>query len=160
MAISKIILNGVTQMDLTGDTVVADKLLQSYTAHGADGEPIVGTASGGVSKNAQAVQGTTRTNSSTMTAIGAELTVSKTGIYDVYWSAFRNNTSSGYTWQSQLYVGGAAYGSANTSFTNNQQNNHLTNVSLTANQKIRVYGSTTRGSSYYISAPTLAIIET
>ena len=44
MAISKIILNGVTQMDLTGDTVVADKLLQSYTAHGADGEPIIGTS--------------------------------------------------------------------------------------------------------------------
>ena len=159
MAISKIILNGVTQMDLTGDTVVADKLLSPYTAHGADGEPITGTASGGVSKNAQVVQGTTRTNSSTMTAIGAEMTVSKTGTYDVYWSAFRNNTSSGYTWQSQLYIGGSAYGSANTSFTNNQQNNHLTNVSLTANQKIRVYGSTTRGSSYYISAPTLTIIE-
>lgn len=44
MAISKIILNGVTQMDLTGDTVQADKLLQSYTAHGADGNPITGTS--------------------------------------------------------------------------------------------------------------------
>ena len=159
MAISKIILNSVTQMDLTGDTVQADRLLSPYTAHGADGEPITGTASGGVSKNVQVVQGTTRTNSSTMTAIGAEMTVSKTGTYDVYWSAFRNNTSSGYTWQSQLYIDGTAHGSANTSFTNNQQNNHLTNVSLTANQKIRVYGSTTRGSSYYISAPTLTIVE-
>ena len=119
-----------------------------------------GTGSGGgASKNTQVVQGTTRTNSSTMTAIGAEMTVSKTGTYDVYWSAFRNNTSSGYTWTSQLYVGGTAYGSGNTSFTNNQQNNHLTNVSLTANQKIRVYRSTTRGSSYYISAPTLVIVE-
>jgi len=47
MAISKIILNGVTQMDLTQDTVVADKLRQSYTAHGADGLPIIGTDSGG-----------------------------------------------------------------------------------------------------------------
>lgn len=44
MAISKIILNGVTQMDLTGDTVAADKLLSAYTAHGADGEPITGTS--------------------------------------------------------------------------------------------------------------------
>lgn len=44
MAISKLILNGVTQMDLTGDTVVADKLLSPYTAHGADGEPITGTS--------------------------------------------------------------------------------------------------------------------
>ena len=116
-------------------------------------------ASGGTSKNTQVVQGTTRTNSSSMTAIGAEMTVSKTGTYDVYWSAFRNNTSSGYTWTSQLYIDGTAHGTANTSFTNNQQNNHLTNVSLTANQKIRVYGSTTRGSSYYISAPTLVIVE-
>lgn len=159
MAISKLILNGVTQMDLTGDTVAAANLLSPNTAHGADGEPIVGTASGGTSKSTQVVQGTTRTNSSTVTAIGAEMTVSKTGTYDVYWSAFRNNTSSGYTWQSQLYIDGTAHGSANTSFTNNQQNNHLTNVSLTANQKIRVYGSTTRGSSYYISAPTLVIVE-
>lgn len=47
MAYSKIIFNGTTQIDLTQDTVVADKLYQSYTAHGADGLPIVGTATGG-----------------------------------------------------------------------------------------------------------------
>lgn len=213
MAISKIILNGVTQMDVTGKTVTAGDMLSGVTALKNDGTDITGNIAsktsadltannltvtapaghyasaasktlsdenlvagnikknttifgvtgsyegGGSSKNVQVVQGTTRTNSSTMTAIGAEMTVSKAGTYDVYWSAYRNNTSSGYTWQSQLYVGGAAYGTANTSFTNNQQNNHLSSVSLTANQKIRVYGSTTRGSSYYISAPTLVIVE-
>lgn len=42
MAISKIILNGVIQMDLTQDTVAADKLVQSYTAHGADGLLVTG----------------------------------------------------------------------------------------------------------------------
>lgn len=42
-AISKIILNGVTQMDLTADTVEADNLLTGETAHGADGEAVVGT---------------------------------------------------------------------------------------------------------------------
>ena len=47
MAISKIILNGVTQMDLTQDTVAAGNLISPNTAHGADGEPIIGTASGG-----------------------------------------------------------------------------------------------------------------
>lgn len=47
MAISKIILNGVTQMDLTQDTVAAANLISPNTAHGADGEAIVGTASGG-----------------------------------------------------------------------------------------------------------------
>ena len=48
MAISKIILNGVTQMDLTQDTVAVNNLISPNTAHGADGEAIVGTASGGV----------------------------------------------------------------------------------------------------------------
>lgn len=47
MAFSKIILNGVTQMDVTQDTVAADKLLTGYTATGADGEKITGTYSGG-----------------------------------------------------------------------------------------------------------------
>lgn len=42
MAISKIVYGGNTLIDLTGDTVVASKLLTGYTAHGADGEPIVG----------------------------------------------------------------------------------------------------------------------
>ncbi len=44
MGISKIILNGVTQMDLTGDTVTASTLFAPQTAHGADGEPVAGTA--------------------------------------------------------------------------------------------------------------------
>lgn len=113
----------------------------------------------GSSKNVQIVQGTTRTNSSTATAIGAELTVSKAGTYDVYWSGFRTNTSASYTWGTCLYIDGTAYGTENTTWTNNQQNNHLTGLSLTANQKIRVYGRQTRGTSYYISAPTLIIIE-
>ena len=160
MAISKIILNGVTQMDLTGDTVAANNLISPNTAHGADGEAIVGTASGGgSSKNTQVVQGTTRTNSSTATAIGAELTVSKSGTYDIYWSGFRTNTSASYTWGTQLYIDGTAYGSENTTWTNNQQNNHLTNISLTVGQKLRVYGRETRGTSYYVCAPTLVIVE-
>lgn len=115
---------------------------------------------GGESKNAQVVQGTTRTNSSTMTAIGAELTVSKTGKYDIYYSCLRTNTSSSYTWATRLYIDGVAYGSSeNTTWTNNQQNTHLTNISLTANQKLRVYGRETRSTSYYVCAPMLAIIE-
>lgn len=115
--------------------------------------------SSGSSKNTQVVQGTTRTTSSTLTAIGAEMTVTKTGTYDVYWSAFRSSTSGSYTYATQLYVGGSAYGSENSTWSNHVQNNHLTNVSLTANQKIRVYGRNSRGSSYYIYAPTLVIVE-
>lgn len=37
MAISKIILNGVTQMNVTQDTVASNNLLSGYTATGADG---------------------------------------------------------------------------------------------------------------------------
>lgn len=47
MAKNKIIYNGNTLIDLTGDTVTADKLLQGYTAHDRTGEIIIGTASGG-----------------------------------------------------------------------------------------------------------------
>lgn len=43
MANSKIIYDGRVLMDLTADTVKADKLLKGFTAHGADGEPITGT---------------------------------------------------------------------------------------------------------------------
>ena len=123
-------------------------------------EVVVNVSGGGTSKNTQVVQGTTRTTSSTLTAIGAEMTVSKTGTYDIYWSAFRSSTSGSYTYGTRLYVGGTAYGTENTTWTNHVQNNHLENVSLTENQKIRVYGRNSRGSSYYIYAPTLVIVET
>lgn len=43
MAISKVIYGGNTLIDLTADTIKADKLLEGYTAHGADGEPVTGT---------------------------------------------------------------------------------------------------------------------
>lgn len=43
MANSKIIFNGQVLIDLTQDTVVADKLLLGYTAHGKDGELVTGT---------------------------------------------------------------------------------------------------------------------
>ena len=123
-------------------------------------ELVVNVSGGsGTSKNAQVVQGTTRTNSSTMTAIGAEMTVGKTGTYDIYWSAFRSSTSSSYTYATQLYIDNSAHGSENSTWSNHVQNNHLTSVSLTANQKLRVRGRNSRGSSYYIYAPTLVIVE-
>ena len=114
----------------------------------------------GTSKNAQVVQSTTRTSASTLTAIGAELTVSKTGTYDIYYSCFRTNTSASYTWATRLYINGTAYGTAeDATWTNNQQNTHLSNISLTTGDKLRVYGRNTRGTSYYICAPMLVIVE-
>lgn len=43
MAYSKIIYGGNVLIDLTGDTVAADKLLAGITAHGKDGEEITGS---------------------------------------------------------------------------------------------------------------------
>lgn len=42
MGKSKIIFGGQVLIDLTADTIKADKLLKGYTAHGADGEIITG----------------------------------------------------------------------------------------------------------------------
>ena len=151
----------------TAVTVTASELVSGSETKTANGtydvtnlaELVVNVASGS-SKNTQVVQSTTRTNASTLTAIGAELTVSKTGTYDIYYSCFRTNTSASYTWATRLYINGTAYGTAeNATWTNNQQNTHLSNISLTADDKLRVYGRNTRGTSYYICAPMLAIVE-
>lgn len=45
MAISKVVFGDETLIDLTSDTVAADKLLTGFTAHGKDGELITGTCS-------------------------------------------------------------------------------------------------------------------
>ena len=141
---------------LTDANLTAGNIKKNVTIFGVTGTLESG---GGSSKNVQVVQGTTRTTSSTLTAIGAEMTVSKTGTYDVYWSSFRSNTSTQYTYATKLYINGTGYGSEQTTWSNHQQNVHLSNVSLSANDKIRVYGRESRGSSYYMYAPTLVIIE-
>lgn len=43
MAINKVVYGDQVLIDLTGDTVTADKLLSGFTAHGKDGSPIEGT---------------------------------------------------------------------------------------------------------------------
>lgn len=43
MATNKIVYNGNTLIDLTGDTVAADKLASGYTAHDRSGTQITGT---------------------------------------------------------------------------------------------------------------------
>ena len=43
MGVSKVIYGGETLIDLTADSVKADKLLKGITAHGANGDKITGT---------------------------------------------------------------------------------------------------------------------
>lgn len=47
MGINKIIYNGGTLIDLTGDTVTSNSLMEGYTAHDRTGAIIIGTATGG-----------------------------------------------------------------------------------------------------------------
>lgn len=123
-----------------------------------NGSLLTGTNSGGggSSMNVQVAQSTSRATSSTYTSV-ISLTCSVAGTYDVYWDCFRSSTSG--TSGSQLYVGGSAYGTANTTFTNHVQNNHLTGVTLSKNQTVAVYARS-RGSNYYAYVGTLVIKQT
>ena len=150
-------VEAVSQTNLT-----ADNIKNGTTVTISNGSSnlwsVTGTYSGGSSKNVQVLQSTSRTNASSLTKVLGDLTVSKTGTYDIYWSGGRSNTSTSYTWGTRLYVDGTGYGTENTTWTNNCQSNHLSNVSLTANQKLSVYARGRTG-SYYTFAPMLVIIE-
>ena len=108
-----------------------------------------------VEKNVQTQQSTSRRNN---TALGSvtSLTCEVAGTYDVDWTCTRSSTSG--TWGSQLYINGTAYGTENTTFSNNVQNNHLTGVTIPANATVAVYGRSRSG--YYIYVPQLTIEQT
>ena len=80
---SKIILNGTTLMDVTQDTVAADKLMTNYTATKNDGSKITGTLSGAVvvTEEQDAAGGTikhiTATNISDTTAVASDVASGK-----------------------------------------------------------------------------------
>ena len=124
----------------------------------SDGSQATGTNSGGggSSMNVQIAQSTSRASSSTYTNV-ISLTCNTAGKYDIYWDCFRSST--GGTNGSQLYVKGSAYGTANTTFTNHIQNNHLTGVTLAKNDTVAVYARS-RGSNYYAYVGTLTIKQT
>ena len=48
MGINKVQYGNTVLIDLTSDTVTADKLMQGYTAHDRSGALITGTATGGI----------------------------------------------------------------------------------------------------------------
>lgn len=72
MAISKVIYGGNVLIDLTGDSVTADKLLVGATAHGKDGEPVEGAcsfdvdSSGATATEAEVLSGKTFARGGTM----------------------------------------------------------------------------------------------
>lgn len=144
--------------DVTDTTAAASDVASGKYFYTAAGVRTAGTNSGGggSSMNVQVAQSTSRATSSTYTSV-VSLTCSVAGTYDVYWSCFRSSTSG--TSGSQLHVGSSAYGTANTTFTNHIQNNHLTGVTLSKNQTVAVYARS-RGSNYYAYVGTLVIKQT
>lgn len=62
MAYNKVTYNGSTLIDLSADTVTADKILSGATAHGSDGESITGSM-----VNRGAVSGTIATKDAVYT---------------------------------------------------------------------------------------------
>ena len=152
----------------TGVTVQASELVsgtKEITANGTDidvtnyekVDVAVPTGGGGDSKNVQVAAGVNRVATTSYTAVtGQTLTVAKTGTYDVYWTGYRSST--GGTNGSQLYIGSTAYGSAQTTFSNNAQAVHLTGVSLTAGQTVTVRARA-RSTSYYMYVGNLTIVE-
>lgn len=116
---------------------------------------VTGTYSGGSSKNVQTNQSTSRTSSTSLTSVNS-LTCSAAGTYDVYWTCDRSSTSG--TWSSRLYLGGTAYGSEQTTWSNHVQTVHLSNVTISANQTVAVYVKA-RGTNYYGYAPQLTIVQ-
>lgn len=70
MGINKVQYGNTTLIDLTNDTVTADKLMQGYTAHDRSGAVITGTATGG-GTGAISVVDTTDTNGGTIRTITA-----------------------------------------------------------------------------------------
>ena len=157
-ALEEVNLGAISQTNLTAANIKSGTTITISNGQ-SNLWSVTGTYSGGGGdKNVQISQSTTRNNASSLTKANGDLTVSKTGTYDIYWTASRSNTSTSYTWGSRLYVDGEGYGTENTSWSNNVQNNHLSNVSLTANQKLSVY-TRGRSGSYYTYAPMLLIIE-
>lgn len=152
---NKVTVDGTTLIDLSQDTVAsASDIVSGKIGHLNDGTQVTGTASGS-SKNVQTAQSTSRRSNTELGSI-TSLTCSTAGTYDVYWTCARSNTSQ--TWGSQLYINDTAYGTENTTWTNNVQNNHLTGVVLSANATVAVYGRSRSG--YYIYAPQLTIVQT
>lgn len=150
----------------TGVSVTAAELVSGSETKTENGtydvtnlEEIVVNVSGGGgdSKNVQVASGVNRVNTTSYTEVsGQSLTVAKTGTYHVYWTGYRSSTSG--TNGSQLYIGSTAYGSAQTTFSNNAQAVHLSNVSLTQGQTIAVRARA-RTTSYYMYVGNLTIVE-
>ena len=104
MAVNKVVYGTTVLVDLTGDTVTADKLLKGATAHDASGEKITGTmeaGSGGSSDN--------NCEAYHITSASAKLNFKTTGTVKVWGYG---TIASGYSTSVCAFVGDGYYKSA------------------------------------------------
>ena len=155
--LSKVVVGAVSQTNLVAGNIKSGTTVSISNGNG-NLWSVTGTytGGGGSSMNVQTNQSTSRTTSTTLASVNS-LTCTTAGTYDVYWTCTRSSTSG--TWSSQLYVGGSASGSEQTTWSNHVQNVKLTNVTIAANQTVAVYAKS-RGSNYYAYAPQLTIVQT
>lgn len=81
---NKIVYNGTTLIDLTGDTVTPSVLMEGYTAHDASGAPIVGSATGGgvlIEDTTDSHGGTIRTITTTNLVTLGQKSITQNGTY-------------------------------------------------------------------------------
>lgn len=108
MAVNKVVYGTTVLVDLTKDTVTADKLLKGATAHNAAGEPITGTmeaGSGGSSDN--------NCEAYHITSASAKLNFKTTGTVKVwgYGTATSGYMTSMYAFCGDGYYKSASWGS-------------------------------------------------
>ena len=104
MAVNKVVYGTTVLVDLTGDTVTADKLLKGATAHDASGEQITGTMEAG--------SGGSRDNNCEayhITSASAKLNFKTTGTVKVWGYG---TATSGYSTSVYAFVGDGYYKSA------------------------------------------------
>lgn len=163
MAINKVKYGSQTLIDLTADTVTADKLASGVTAHDKTGNKITGTMSAGGTSipaptaGSQPVRADHRVVSvkkTSLTDSTLSVTVPKDGTYNVCWSAFRTNTSG--TFGTRPYVNGSAKGTENTSWTSSYYQSNAVSLSLKKGDVVKVYARS-RSTSYYIYVSDLTL---
>lgn len=77
MAVNKVIYNGNTLVDMTGDTVTAETLAEGATAHAANGERVVGTMTAVQYGKAQSLNNTQKAQARTNIGAASALELSQ-----------------------------------------------------------------------------------
>lgn len=152
MARNKVIFGEEVLIDLTSDTVTADKLLTGYTAHDAAGNLITGeldvsrtsvTPTPGDTVVKAVLTSIEAKTSSTVSATGIKMVISIPGIYrlkTIAHNSYSASSSSGYNSHVQFYKNGTAIGTA-TEISATSTVAVEEDIECAANDEIEIYAS-------------------